>query len=114
MPSGGAQVRPEQQLPSVVEVDMSMHWPPETRHASVVVLGVVVVLVQPPSLTSPQVQDPHTDPAPHLRFRGHYFTEAPTECLLSACLLDYGLGLTILKALLLGPLLIAMENLGTD
>ena len=30
-------------------------------------VGVVVVLVQPPSLTSPQGQDPQTDPAPHLR-----------------------------------------------
>ena len=28
---------------------------------------VVVVLVQPPSLTSPQGHEPHTDPAPHLR-----------------------------------------------
>ena len=32
-----------------------------------VVLGVVVVLVQPPSLTSPQGQEPHEAPAPHLR-----------------------------------------------
>ena len=29
--------------------------------------AVVVVLVQPPSLTSPQGQEPHTVPAPHLR-----------------------------------------------
>ena len=30
-------------------------------------VGVVVALVQPPSLTSPQGQEPQTDPAPHLR-----------------------------------------------
>ena len=40
-----------------------------------VVVGalVVVVLVQPPSLTSPQGQEPHEAPVAHLRFRGHYF-----------------------------------------
>ena len=35
--------------------------------AQFAVAVVVVVLVQPPSLTSPQGQEPQTDPAPHLR-----------------------------------------------
>ena len=38
-------MRPEQQSPKEVKVDMSMHWPPEATHDSVVVVGLVVEIV---------------------------------------------------------------------
>ena len=40
---------------------------PQLGDGAAVGADVVVVLVQPPSLTSPQGQEPHTVPAPHLR-----------------------------------------------
>ena len=39
-------MRPEQQSPKEVKVDMSMHWPPEATHDSVVVVvGFVVEII---------------------------------------------------------------------
>ena len=39
-------MRPEQQSPKEVKVDMSMHWPPEATHDSVVVVvGLVVEII---------------------------------------------------------------------
>lgn len=45
MPSGGAQLRPEQQEPRLAIVIKSKHWAPEARQVVVVEGDLVVIVV---------------------------------------------------------------------
>ena len=67
--SGGEQVRPEQQMPRPVKVEMSMHWAPDMRHTSLVLGGEVVDVVvvvswqmPPPPMTGMQVRPEQQGP----------------------------------------------------